>query len=76
MLLHFITGTKNNLKNDVVELLEACQEDREYTAIKATMMANNPDYSTLVNEMKRLGLWTPRHESLDSQMRVYVVDLL
>lgn len=70
------TRTKNNLKNDVVELLETCQEDREYTAIKATMMANNPDYTTLVNEMKKLGLWTPRHESLDSQMRVYVMDLL
>lgn len=70
------TQVKNKLRNDVVELLEACQCDREYTAIKATMMVNNPDYLTLINEMKVQRLWTPVLDNLDRQMRAFVMDLL
>ena len=71
-----LTRVKNKLRNDVVELLEACQCDQEYTAIKATMMVNNPDYITLVNEMKACGLWTQALVDLDLKMREYVMDLL
>ena len=70
------TQVKNRLRNDVKELLEDCQNDKAYTAIKATMMVNNPDYATLVNEMKACGLWVQILEDLDVEMRTYVMDLI
>lgn len=70
------TQVKNRLKNDIIELLQACQCDAEYTAAKATWMINNPDYNRLVNEMRRLGLWDGIHEVLDKQMRAFAMDKL
>ncbi len=70
------TQVKNKLRNDAVELLESCQSDREYTAIKATMMVNNPEYATLMGELQRIGIWTNNLFGLDSEMRNYVMDLI
>lgn len=53
---------------------EACQCDRAYTAFKATSMAQNSDYSSLVSEMKALNLWTEELEHLDMQMRTYALE--
>lgn len=66
---------KNRMKNKVRELLEACQNDREYTAMKATTIVNNQDYADLVLEMKLRGLWTDDLESLEVQMRKYALDM-
>ena len=70
------TQEKNRMRNKVRELLEACQCDSEYTAIKATTMVHNSDYDALVREMKLRGLWTPDLVALDSKMRGYVLDVL
>lgn len=69
------TSAKNKMRNDVVELLEACQCDREYTAIKATKLGNDTDYIELINKMKLIGLWTPELSNLDSEMRRYMLDI-
>ena len=70
------TQAKNRMIRKVKELLEACQCDREYTAIKATTLVNNPDYTILMNEMKKRGLWIPDLANLDKSMRSYVMDLI
>lgn len=70
------TQEKNRMKNKVRELLEACQCNREYTAMKATTIVNNIDYTALVSEMKSRGLWTQDLEDLDAQMRSYALDML
>lgn len=70
------TQDKNRMKNSVRELLEACQCDREYTAIKATTMIHNNDYSVLISEMRSRGLWTQDLIQLDSRMRSYGLDML
>ena len=70
------TQEKNRMKNKVRELLEACQCDREFTAMKATTIVNNIDYTALVSEMKSRGLWTQDLEDLDAQMRSYALDML
>lgn len=70
------TQVKNRMRNKVKELLEACQSDREYTAVKATTMVNSADYAELVNRMKERGLWTTQLEELDANMRDYAMDLL
>lgn len=70
------TQEKNRVRNDVIELLEECQCDRVYTAIKATMMVNNPEYPVLVSEMRTKGLWIPVLDQLDSSRRLYVMDLI
>lgn len=67
---------KNRMRNKVRELLEACQCDREYTAMKATTIVNNPDYASLVGEMRRRGLWTQQLDDLDAKMRDYALDQL
>lgn len=68
------TQDKNRMRNKVLELLENCQCDRVYTAMKATTIANYPEYTALVSEMKSRGLWTQEHEDLDVQMRSYALD--
>lgn len=70
------TQERNRMTNKVRELLELCQCDREYTAIKATTMVNNDDYAALVTEMQARSLWTPDLEQLDAQMRMYALDLV
>ena len=70
------TQTKNRMRNKVKELLEACQSDREYTAIKATTMVNSSDYAELVEKLKDRGLWTPQLEELDMKMREYAMDVM
>ena len=70
------TQVKNRMMGKVKELLEACQCDREYTAIKATTIVNNPDYLTLINEMRARGLWIQSLIDLDSSMRNYVLDVI
>ena len=70
------TQEKNRMKNSVRELLEACQCDREYTAIKATTMIHNQDYAILISEMQSRGLWTQDLIQLDEQMRLYGLDML
>ena len=70
------TQEKNRMKRKVTELLEACQSNCEYTAIKATTLGTNPDYATLVREMKAKGLWTPTLDSLDASMRSYMFDVV
>ena len=67
---------KTKIKNSVIDLLENCQCDRAYTAIKATTLANNNDYSRLVDNMKRLCLWTSQHEILECKMKKYVMDII
>lgn len=69
------TGTrvKNKLINDVSELLEACQADRDYTAIKATVIGTCEEYAMLVSEMKAKGMWNQMHEDLDRTMRNYIL---
>ena len=64
------------MRNKVRELLEACQCDREYTAMKATTIVNNADYTSLVLEMKTRGLWTQDLDDLDAKMRSYALDML
>lgn len=68
------TREKNKMKRKVSELLEACQEDKEYTAIKATTMKNSPDYNSLINEMKSRGLWTPVLDELHASMSSFALD--
>ncbi len=70
------TQEKNRMRNKVRELLEACQCDREYTAMKATTIVNNADYTSLVLEMKTRGLWTQDLDDLDAKMRSYALDML
>ena len=70
------TQKKNRMKNNVRELLETCQCDREYTAIKATTLIHNRDYATLISEMQSRGLWTQDLILLDEQMRSYGLDTL
>ena len=70
------TRDMNRMRNSVRELLEACQCDRAYTAIKATSMIHNADYSALVKEMLARGLWTPDLIRLDAQMRGYALDVI
>ena len=70
------TQDKNRMKNKVAGLLEACQCDREYTAMKATVIVNNEDYKALVSEMKSRGLWTNDMAELDEKMQLYALDIL
>lgn len=70
------TQEKNKMINNVRELLEACQSDREYTSIKATTMIHNQDYVQLMLEMQSRGLWTQDLIQLDEQMRLYGLDEL
>jgi len=70
------TQERNRMKNRVRELLEACQCDRRYTAIKATTMIHNQDYAILISEMQLRGLWTQDLIQLDAQMRSYGLDIL
>lgn len=70
------TQEKNRMMNKVRELLEACQCDREYTAMKATTIVNNADYLSLVSEMKSRRLWRQDLDDLDTKMRSYALDML
>lgn len=66
----------NRLKNNVVRLLQECQCDRTYTAIKASMVLSNSDYRAIVSEMKTRNWWTPIMEELTVKMQSYALDLL
>lgn len=66
----------NRLKNNVVRLLQECQCDRAYTAIKASMVLSNPDYSAIVLELKARKWWLPIMEELNVKMQSNVLDLL
>lgn len=70
------TREKNKMKRKVSELLEACQGDKEYTAIKATTMTNSPDYNSLKNEMTSRGLWTPALDALHDSMSGFALDIV
>lgn len=70
------TRAKNKMNRKVSELLEACQEDQEYTAIKATTMINSLDYTGLIQEMKSRGLWTSNLDELHFSMKSYALDKL
>ena len=67
---------KDRFINKVIDILELCQCDQEYTAIKATCIANHPDYQTLVQAMKTRGLWIPELVRLDASMRRFMLDLV
>lgn len=68
------TRSKNTLKNNVLELMELCQSNQAYTAVKVTTMLNDPDYKELVSQMKAKDLWTDEHERLYEQMKLYELD--
>lgn len=68
------TREKNRVRNNVIELLQECQCNQSYTAIKVTTMLNNPDYPALVTEMKTRNIWTDEMEELDNSMREYRLD--
>ena len=78
--IQFITSStrtrqKYNFRNKVVEILEACQNDQEYTAVKSTYIANAPGYDALVNNMKQLGLWNAEMTRLEEKIQQYKLDI-
>ena len=66
----------NRLKNKVIGVLQECQCDSAYTAIKASMVLANPDFDNVVSEMKARDWWTPIMEELSVKMHLYALDLL
>lgn len=70
------TQVINRLKNQVIGVLQECQCDGAYTAIKASMVLTNPDFDNIVSEMKARDWWTPIMEELNVKMHSYALDLL
>lgn len=66
----------NRLKNKVIELLEECQCDRAYTAIKVSVVLANQDFHNIVSEMKARDWWIPLMEELREEMQSNALDLL
>lgn len=61
-------------KTKVINLLQSCQNNEAYTAVKATIIAGNQNYNQIVSHLKKLGLWIEPLVSLDHNMRQYQLE--
>ena len=66
----------SRLRNKVLKLLQECQCDSPYTAVKASMVASDSTFLYLVKKMKERGWWTPIMDELASRMESYQLDIL
>lgn len=48
----------NNLRNAINDLLEQCQEDKQYSAVKLTALLNDQYYIEISQWLKNNGYWT------------------
>lgn len=70
------TQAINKLKNKMQGLLQSCQSDREYTAIKASVMAAHPKFIYLVDQMKANCWWTPMMDEMKDNLYSHALDLV
>ena len=61
-------------KSKVINLLQSCQNNEAYTAVKATIIAGDQNYNQIVSHLKKLGLWIEPLVSLDHNMRQYQLE--
>lgn len=66
--------SKTKFKNKVIRFLQLCQPDEPYTAVKATVVANDKKYDEIIYKLQSLGLWMEPLITLDSTMRRYQLD--
>lgn len=67
--------SKTLLRNSVIQVLQLCQADEPYTAVKATTVLNDRKYSHIVNILKAFDLWKEPLVTLDANMKRYQLDL-
>lgn len=58
----------NNLRNDINDLLELCQEDKQYSAVKLTALLNDNYYQDISQWLKDNGYWTDTMTELEANI--------
>jgi hypothetical protein len=66
---------KTILRNSLIRVLQLCQADEPYTAIKATTVLNDKNYTEIVRILATFNLWGEPLVTLDANMRRYALDL-
>lgn len=62
------THRKRKLANTILDLLQACQPDKTYSAVKATTVLTDVNYQKIKNIMVQLGLWANEMSELEQKM--------
>lgn len=64
------TGTRCNkkLQNGMIALLQDCQPDKAYSAVKVTTVLTDDCYGKIKQSMVQLDLWTEEMDSLEAAM--------
>lgn len=68
------TRTKNRLLGSLKGLLKECQPFSDYAATSASVVHSDASYHSIVEELKRLGLWDEELNVLDVCSRMVVLD--
>lgn len=58
----------SRLRNEVTRLFQGAQIDKEYSAIAATWILNDPDYANLKDNLKALSVWTDELDGLEVRL--------
>lgn len=59
----------NNLRNAINDLLEQCQEDQQYSAVKLTALLNDKYYIEISQWLKNKGYWTDSMTVFESNIQ-------
>lgn len=73
--IHSSAVTKTRLRNKVIELLQLCQPNEPYTAIKTTTILNDKKYMAIVQKLKAIDMWNEPLVTFDATMRMYQLDI-
>lgn len=66
---------QTRFRNRLIRVLELCQPDEPYTAVKATIVTNDKKYKEIIKKLTALGLWVEPLIALDATMRKYQLDM-
>ena len=62
------THWEKKLQNGMITLLQNCQPDKAYSAVKVTTLVNEDCYRNIKQSMVQLGLWTDEMSALEATM--------
>ena len=71
---NLVRQISKRLQEEMTQLLQECQSDKKYTAVKVTTVLNSMNYKKARKVMKRFKLWSRKMDTLETRMTSYKYD--